>query len=72
MKEKLSADNAAHDGTECIVKQTDEKRDDRRDEDNHERMCNGSVPRRPDDVSEFFANMLQIGDECVHRSHFGK
>ena len=56
----------AHDTAERIIEQPDQKRDCRRDEDDHERVRDRRLSRRPDDMREFFAHMFQIWDECIH------
>jgi len=60
MMEKLETDGSVYAKAEDIVQKTDEERDDHRNKDNDERMCDGRPVRRPDDMSELFAHMLQV------------
>src|SRR3989338_2588102 len=62
IREKLPADNATHHRTEEVIKETDEKRERERDADDDERVRERGMIRRPDNVRELFAHMLQIGE----------
>lgn len=56
-----------HSEAENIVQQTDNERDNNRNKDNNERMRHSGMIRRPDDMREFFANVLKISKGCVHK-----
>lgn len=51
-----------HPETEHVVEERDEERDSNRDEYHDERVRNRLMRSRPDNVSELFADMLQIGE----------
>ena len=63
--EKLDAQKPAHHPAKEIIKETDKKSDGDRDADDHERVCGRCPARRPDDMRELFAHVLQVG-EWVH------
>src|SRR3989344_3684430 len=60
---RLDADDTAHDQTEDVVEYAHPHGDDGRDQGDDERVGDGALARRPPDVGELFADVVQIGDE---------
>ena len=58
----LDTGDTTHHETEDVIKKSDHKRDCDGDENNDESVRNRRPIAWPDDVSELFANMLQIGE----------
>src|SRR3989344_2765252 len=62
IREKLAAGDTTHHCGEDVIEETDEKRDSNRNKDDDEGVADRRTIRRPNDMGELFAYMLQVDE----------